>query len=526
MEELERVRKIRRSDTCTYMTNFGILGDIPGYGKSFSIVALLLRDKMLWDISKTHDFFDMNTINSSITMINRSIRKRVRANLILVSSTLIEQWKEYFSYIKDSILKVKEISTLKDMENVDPNEWDVVIVSSTRYNQFMDKMGSIVWKRFIFDEAASTHINAMRKVSAGFTWFITATYQALWSVSGTSGHYLKAFMNYLNRDILKYFVIKNSTEFVQDSFVMPAVHHVTHRCLNPSVLSALSNYIDDETRLMIGAGDIRGAIYRMGGGSTSATNLFEIVATRQKEKLESAMFSLNMWKHRDRSEKEVDFWQKRVNELEKTISELAEKYKTVLSDDCTICYSTINGPVLIPCCQNVFCGSCIFKWLETKKSCPMCRSVVQPKDLVYIRSESNEDEKEEKRPIQEKPLQKQETVRELIKKGVANGKKFLIFSSYDESFYIIRRELDLHRIPFVEMSGTKATRDSKIKKFKEGKVNVVFLNGRFNGAGINLQEATDIILYHEMTPAIRDQVIGRALRIGRSVDLTVHHLKF
>ena len=103
-------------------------------------------------------------------------------------------------------------------------------------------------------------------------------------------------------------------------------------------------------------------------------------------------------------------------------------------------------------------------------------------------------------------------------------KKFLIFSMYDESFSIIRRELDDNKIDFVEISGTKAMRDTKLRRFKEGKVNIVFLNSRFNGAGINLEMATDIILYHEMPPAIEEQVIGRALRIGRECDLTIHHL--
>jgi SNF2 family DNA or RNA helicase len=123
-------------------------------------------------------------------------------------------------------------------------------------------------------------------------------------------------------------------------------------------------------------------------------------------------------------------------------------------------------------------------------------------------------------------MPKHETVRDLVEKGLASNKKFLIFSMYDESFSIIRRELDEHKIDFVEISGSKATRDSKIKKFKEGKVNVVFLNSRFNGAGINLEQATDIILYHEMPASIREQVIGRALRIGREGDLDVHNLVF
>jgi SNF2 family DNA or RNA helicase len=106
------------------------------------------------------------------------------------------------------------------------------------------------------------------------------------------------------------------------------------------------------------------------------------------------------------------------------------------------------------------------------------------------------------------------------------NKKFLIFSMFDESFSVIRRELEEHKMDYVEISGSKATRDAKLKRFKDGRVNIVFLNSRFNGAGINLEMATDIILYHEMPSSIEEQVIGRALRIGRKGDVTVHHLVF
>jgi SNF2 family DNA or RNA helicase len=157
----------------------------------------------------------------------------------------------------------------------------------------------------------------------------------------------------------------------------------------------------------------------------------------------------------------------------------------------------------------------------------MCRSPVNVKELVYISKGENEDEKRDDSKVAiKKPMPKHETVRDLVQRGLESNKKFLIFSMYDESFSIIRRELDEHKIDFVEISGSKATRDSKIKKFKDGKVNVVFLNSRFNGAGINLEQATDIILYHEMPAAIREQVIGRALRIGREGDLDVHNLVF
>lgn len=534
MENLERVRKISsRHSNLIYLTDFGILGDIPGYGKSFSIVSLILRDQMPWDITKMNEKSDIYTVNSSLKVVKKVCQRRVRANLILASSTLIEQWKEYFSFVKPNVLKIKEISNRKDFENFEPNNWDVVIVSSMRYNELVDITPNVVWKRFIFDEAASTHINAMRSISAGFIWFVSATYRELLRCGGTSSHYMRAFFSKIDYMTLDNFVIKNPVEFVKYSFKMPDVHTINHVCLNPRILNVLSNYIDVETKTMIAAGDFKSAILKLGGGTTSVgANLFEIVSKKQNEKLLQARFSLNMWKDRSSTSNvsnEISFWEKRVSEIEKNIKDLEGKFKNLLEDDCTICYSTIQDPILIPCCQNVFCGKCIMKWMETNKTCPMCRTLINVKELIYIKKDNSEpdDEKEEKK---EKPenvkVSKQDKVFEIVSKGLAQNKKFLIFSMYDESFLAIRRVLDNHKIDFVEISGSKATRDTKIKKFKENKVNVVFLNSRFNGAGINLETATDIILYHEMPQSIKDQVVGRALRIGREQPLTIHNLIF
>jgi SNF2 family DNA or RNA helicase len=70
-----------------------------------------------------------------------------------------------------------------------------------------------------------------------------------------------------------------------------------------------------------------------------------------------------------------------------------------------------------------------------------------------------------------------------------------------------------------------STREKRLKSFRERDTSVIFLNSTFNGAGINLQEATDIILYHEMSTDTQNQILGRANRIGRQKPLQVHHLQ-
>ena len=52
------------------------------------------------------------------------------------------------------------------------------------------------------------------------------------------------------------------------------------------------------------------------------------------------------------------------------------------------------------------------------------------------------------------------------------------------------------------------------------------LNSRFFGSGLNLENSTDIILYHSMTPEITKQVIGRAQRPGRTQPLNIWNLRY
>jgi SNF2 family DNA or RNA helicase len=157
------------------------------------------------------------------------------------------------------------------------------------------------------------------------------------------------------------------------------------------------------------------------------------------------------------------------------------------------------------------------KWLQTNhNTCPLCRHVIKPVDLSFIKNENdNEDDKK-------KLKNKKDVVIDIINNCVARNRKVILFSSYDETFDIIRSQLYENKIDFAELSGHRSVRESKLENFMKGELSVIFLNSRFNGAGINLQIADDIILYHKMAEGLRKQVLGRALRIGRTDPLLVH----
>jgi SNF2 family DNA or RNA helicase len=65
-----------------------------------------------------------------------------------------------------------------------------------------------------------------------------------------------------------------------------------------------------------------------------------------------------------------------------------------------------------------------------------------------------------------------------------------------------------------------------IENFKNNIINVLLLNTKYYGTGLNLQFATDIILYHRFTQEFEEQIIGRAQRMGRKFKLNIYYLMY
>ena len=159
-------------------------------------------------------------------------------------------------------------------------------------------------------------------------------------------------------------------------------------------------------------------------------------------------------------------------------------------------------------------------WNGLKKSnCPICRGEIKTNELIYMKNELTT---QKDISDAEEILTKEQTIIKLIKSNPNN--KFIIFSTFDETFNQIKNILTQENIKYGEIIGTKELRDKIIDDYKHHDTNVLCLNSINNGAGINLQETTDIILYHKMSSQIETQIIGRSNRIGRKTNLSVHHL--
>jgi hypothetical protein len=530
MEKLEKEKKIEgeisiiRLEGATKVTDtiVGINGDETGYGKSLSLIGLILRDKMGWNINEPYITEKIITYSGGRVKEKRIERyEPINTTLILASPSIISQWYKDFKYTN---LKVLLITKRNEIKELIPENYDVIIVIPKMYNNLLETCPNLAWKRFIYDEPGHIKVPSMRNIVAGFYWLITATPH---DIVEQHKHCTNSFMYELicnkksNMSLSEFYsvfgklIIKNTHEFIRKSFEMPQTNHYTYKCYNP-LYKAMKGIAQPKIIEMINGGDILNAIKLLGGKSTD--NITLLIKKQKKEELREIETEIKISEIRNNNERK-EHWINRKRRIEKQIIELEERYKEMLEGDCNICYDKIESAVIEPNCQNIFCGKCLLTWLNTKSTCPLCRNIVDTKDLIIETSI-----KEEKKDISNEPtiLTKENQIIKLITSNKEG--KFIVYSAHDNSFIPIRNILREYNIEYYEIKGNTQSRHTYLENYRNGNVKVLFLNSLIESAGINLVETTDIIIYHEMSESTLTQIKGRANRIGRKIPLNVHHL--
>ena len=515
MEQLEtQVRQTVKdtpSQTVSYTTQIGVLADIPGYGKTASIIGLLVRDNMEWDNQLPYirtTIVSQANGRRTTTTINKY--DKLNCNLVLVSPNILHQW---VAELNKTQLRYLAISKKAQLVDLDPSKYDVIVVIPSVYNLTVLNSQNLAWKRFIFDEPSNMRVLHMASIQAGFVWFITATPH---NITGKHNNCKSTFMSEIGFfEWCESVIVQNKPEFIEQSFKMPTTTYINHKCYLP-VYNSIFGMVNPSILNLIETGNIEGAIISLGGKKTD--NLIELVKMKKQDELAiltSEICIANIRQNRDR----ITELQDRVIIVEKELDEISTRFAGRLKEQCNICWEPLKFPTMESNCQNIFCGECILTWMKTNSTCPLCRANITSSDLTCISPLSYYESI--RIPI-EKLLTKNQTILQIISNKPEG--KFILFSDNDFTFGPLADLLKQNNITHTQLKGLPTTIVKNINKFKQGTVSVLFLNSNYNGAGINIQEATDVILYHDMEITTTAQVIGRANRIGRLIPLTVHRL--
>ena len=108
----------------------------------------------------------------------------------------------------------------------------------------------------------------------------------------------------------------------------------------------------------------------------------------------------------------------------------------------------------------------------------------------------------------------------------AGKRKVIVYCAYNEAINKFMKLFADKNVKFVKFGGTVSQRSEQARQFTSWDSGVILISGADCG-GINLQTATDIIYTHKFIDSnTESQIAGRAIRSGRSNNLSVHYVLY
>ncbi len=539
-------------------SNVGIIGDIVGYGKTLTALAIIaatdvdnlyINNEMMLSYcsNKNYNYISYSTHNPYILQSSNIIKSTL---IIVPRGPVYNQWlkslKEqtrlnYLAIDNMNFIK-KHLPEYKDNQYQDIinffNQYDVVLVKNTTFdvlishypNVGFDNNSNIKisfmkrWKRIIIDEAHDI-ANRIPLMYYEYLWLISGTYQNLIYYNRPSHNsIIYPIKDAINCNTLNLILVKCTKDFVRKSFKIPPPIEKYYVCKMPARINAIRNFISSSILDKINANDIEGAIKDMGGKSATENNIIDLVSKEMKRDLQNKerekeyVNSLDI--PEDNKTNRIRTIDIEIQNIQNKIQNLTERLSELNSKTCAICMCYMEHPIIIECTHS-YCATCIMRWISTNMNCPECRQKINVEKMVAITEKTNIENEIISNDNNKSYSSKQEALINIIKSN-PDG-KYLLFSKHDS--ISVSNELYKNNIEFSELKGNTSHMMNVLEKFKNGQIKIILLNTNFAGSGIDISYATDVIIYHNMGLA-NHQAIGRAQRVGRTESLNIHYIYY
>jgi SNF2 family DNA or RNA helicase len=323
-------------------------------------------------------------------------------------------------------------------------------------------------------------------------------------------------------------LVRNRDDYVDASFLPPAIHHTVLTCATPKTIHMLDSFISPDMMERLHAGDVGGALECVGMTSHSEEELVEAVTASWRRELDTARRTHDFKKTLEYSSeaakaKAMEGCEAKIAGLESRIAAIQDRVQKAKEQACPVCCEEATNPAVTPCCAQVFCFGCLCESLKRVAACPLCRERVTNLKTIKVLGTHRNATKEDKDKDKDKKKGKRETAIEYLK-SLPPTSRTLIFSSYDASFSGLSDTLRAAELESQTVWGSQARVSKVLREFTDGKHTILLLNARNMGAGLNIEAATQVMLFHKMSKELETQIIGRAVRLGRAAPLQVVHL--
>ena len=565
----------KKVDGYTFKTKIGVIADLVGSGKTFITMGIVNTPfKQQLQKEDVHRMFRSNYWE--LTTTNKSVDSNPSMDVIVVPKSLFVQWEKTLTkHAEFQFESVKSKLDLKRLHGQFPPKLIQVDGDETRFswdclarrrrciliscNQFTNTIMNaetandrVEIDRLFYDEADMIKMGGFQNqpqfdyihqiATIKFTWLVSSTIESIVNChryrKNSSQYELFKNVTMLPSAIRKHILLRSNDRFIQESFKIPQPIIETILCRNPRMANLLHGVVDRNVMNAINAGDLNSALTTYGGHQVADDDALIAGITAGMEErcevcrshIEAVQNYVNLLERSDnhRRDEQIAVQRSRLTRYKNELKSTQERIKTIqerltgTDTSCPICLDPeMDNKTVLKCCQNAMCFGCFAHSISIKSACPLCRAPIRSRDDAIIVSGNTDKSGACKEPVLK---QKEEALKELlnniIERDDRSTKKILLYSEY--SFHHMFDAVQQLGITPTMFGGTVKQFDRVLTKFKKSLQNeCLMLNAQSSGAGLNIQEATDIVLYHNMSEDITLQVMGRAQRFGRKGQLRI-----
>ena len=530
-------------------SRLGVIGDKVGAGKSYVALSLMLSP--LPDIYNS-DRDVLNFANNTVQIGRRHKQRLVDSSLLVIPHNLVRQWQDYIEAYVPPGTRTLMVGRTRVLENLDDiNNYDIVVVTNTLYASIAKLSDGVRWKRIVFDEVDSIKIINCTFIDSCTYWFVTASYNNVIHPLGktmldratnryvemASGMRMSGFVRNLFNELhkvlepphtLSTLIVKNKDAFVDLSANLPPLSNHIIKCCQSREINILHGLVDHTIIQRLNANDVRGALsYISPVRRQTESNIIATLIESLDRKARNISVKIEYHRSldyddpalRDAETARLDVKRKAIMS---SISAIQERISS--SGTCPICYDDIDQKCIVPCCQNAFCIRCITRWLSQTDKCPLCKGNSSIRDMFVVSAEADVVQSSSSCTAAPVLKSKIDNLAELVNRFKEGGRKVIIFSAYDNTFNVVVPILIRENVTYECLNGTGAHISLVTRRYKEANLNVLLANACNFGSGLNLENTTDIIMFHRFDSEVERQVIGRAQRPGRTLPLNVWYL--
>lgn len=491
----------------------GILGDLPGSGKTLTILAYLAS------LNKKPKPTNELVVNSTRYFFSHTLQPITDisyCNLIIVPHNLFWFWD---SQIKtNTTLQPYLLETRRALSKPNASSSilasDFVLTTSKTYKSLVEycREEGIQFNHIFIDQAETIYFSGNDyPLEFQFLWLITSTWIPFIFKNNLSlasnliyikdripgiNSELLTWLNNVKHDSIQYqssiaasaffksyipyshiargqLIIKNSNKYLEESIDLPLIKYKTIKC---------TSYIHNNILL---------------NGSFLRTHL--------KKEIVPNIFNA------------MGLIQKPVNEI---VLEQPSKESTILgkvSDDCSICLDKPSHLTMTRCCTNVFCGECVLRNMQNSNKCPTCRSPMGIDSLNWIKSDDIID-------INTDIKSRIDNCVEILNDNSNN--QIIIYTLYDNVYYQLLDKFSSVGIKIEKLDSNPYNVQRITNNFASGALRVVCVSNPEFVRGLSFTRATHVIFYHELPfYEMRELLIRSAQRLGRQNPLEVIYLQ-